>query len=165
MKSVDREVVSSLLQARWPPQDFHQGDVVVFSQSGRICVSNQDPDQFWNVSALSAVPLLRPLTTWVSTQQQASQPFHDMYGGYCPTSYLGPGRLSVVGVAIAIDSVLFNATREVCSAIPASGLVVPSLPESPSAGPGTAVSTRPVPFKATPTATQPAVMLFNQENL
>lgn len=62
MNSTDWELVFSKAQAHWLPYDAYQEVVDIFYQSGSIRVANQDPDQFWNVSSMSAVAQLCSLT-------------------------------------------------------------------------------------------------------
>lgn len=55
---------SSIPQACLISYNLHEGVVGVFPQSGRVRVTNQGSGQFQNVSALSAVSLIRPLPIW-----------------------------------------------------------------------------------------------------
>lgn len=110
--SINWELVSSVPQACWLPDDLHQETVDVFSQSWRIRAANQSPDQFRNVSALPAAPPLCPLPTWESAEQQTSQLLHDVYEGYWSSSCSSPGRLPAVGVAAAVDTVPLGTPSE-----------------------------------------------------
>lgn len=144
--------------------DFHQGVVSVFAQSGRSSVTNRGSSRSRNVPAWSTVPRHCPLPTKESAQQQASQFLHDVYGGYWPTFYSFARRSAAVDVAVAVDTVPLGNSSEFGFVVPASNLVVFSLPGSPCVSLGATVSTSLVPIEATSTATQPAVTLLNQKN-
>lgn len=100
-----------------------------------------------------------------SPQQQAFLFFHDVYGGYWPTSYSIPGRSAAADVAAAVDAVLLGTPSELGSVAPGSSSVVSTLPESPSTGQDVAVLTDFMFAEATLAATQPAVVLHNPNNV
>lgn len=69
----------------------------------------------------------------------------------------------MVYVAVAVDTVPPGTSSKIGSVIPASSLVVSSLPGSLSAFSGAAVHTSFVPIESTPAATQLAVILLSRE--
>lgn len=164
MKSINKELVSFLPQPSWLPYTSHREVVGAFPQCERICKASQGPDQFWNVSALSATPLFRLLPTQKSAQLQASQMFYDMYGGYSHPFYPSPGRLAAVDVAIAVDAAPLGTPSEFVSGAFASRLVGSSLFGSLFAGLDATVSTSALPAEAIPATTQPDDTLYNLNN-
>lgn len=106
-----------------------------------------------------------PFTFVRTTQQQALQLLHDVYGGYWTPSCSRPARLAAVRDPIAVDAVHFGTPLSSGSVAPASNLAALFLPGSPSVGLGATKSKKILLSEAFSAAAQPAAKLYNQDTV
>lgn len=86
-----------------------------------------------------------------------------MYEGNWLTTYLSPGRLTAVDIAVVFDNIPLGTPPKFGSPAPVSSLVVSSFPGSPFADLDAAMSINPMLAKPTSADTQPVVTLHNQD--